>query len=77
MSSSPVSTSVKGLLAGRFSCPTGGIWATVIKKRKEKKGDLMEVFIFRTQEIKKKKKIIAYPCHLCNLLPAIFVTSEV
>lgn len=41
------------------------------------KGDLMEVLIFRTQEIKKKKKIIAHPCHLCNLLPAIFVTSEV
>lgn len=58
MSSSPVSTSVKGLLAGRFSCPTGGIWATVIKKKKKKgkKGDLMEVLIFRTQEIKKKKK---------------------
>lgn len=56
MSSSPVSTSVKGLLAGRFSCPTGGIWATVIKKKKGKKGDLMEVLIFRTQEIKKKKK---------------------
>lgn len=37
MSSSPVSTSVKGLLAGRFSCPTGGIWATVIKKKKGKK----------------------------------------
>lgn len=37
MSSSPVSTSVKGLLAGRFSCPTGGIWATVIFKKKEKK----------------------------------------
>lgn len=55
MSSSPVSTSVKGLLAGRFSCPTGGIWATVIKKKKKgKKGDLMEVLIFRTQEIKKK-----------------------
>lgn len=35
MSSSPVSTSVKGLLAGRFSCPTGGIWATVIKKKKK------------------------------------------
>lgn len=56
MSSSPVSTSVKGLLAGRFSCPTGGIWATVIKKKKGKKGDLMEVLIFRTQEIKKNKK---------------------
>lgn len=56
MSSSPVSTSVKGLLAGRFSCPTGGIWATVIKKKKGKKGDLMEVLIFRTHEIKKKKK---------------------
>lgn len=57
MSSSPVSTSVKGLLAGRFSCPTGGIWATVIFKKKEKKKrDLMEVLIFRTQEIKKKKK---------------------
>lgn len=56
MSSSPVSTSVKGLLAGRFSCPTGGIWATVILKKKEKKKrDLMEVLIFRTQEIKKKK----------------------
>lgn len=37
MSSSPVSTSVKGLLAGRFSCPTGGIWATVIKKKKKGK----------------------------------------
>lgn len=37
MSSSPVSTSVKGLLAGRFSCPTGGIWATVIKKKKKEK----------------------------------------
>lgn len=57
MSSSPVSTSVKGLLAGRFSCPTGGIWATVIKKKKKgKKEDLMEVLIFRTQEIKKNKK---------------------
>lgn len=37
MSSSPVSTSVKGLLAGRFSCPTGGIWATVIKKKGKKR----------------------------------------
>lgn len=75
MSSSPVSTSVKGLLAGRFSCPTGGIWATVIKKKKGKKRRFDGSVDFSNTG--NKEKNIAHPCHLCNLLPAIFVTSEV
>lgn len=58
MSSSPVSTSVKGLLAGRFSCPTGGIWATVIKKKKKGKKRRFDgsVDFSNTGNKEKKKK---------------------
>lgn len=47
------------------------------KKKGKKKKRFDGSVDFSNTGNKEKKKKIAHPCHLCNLLPAIFVTSEV